>query len=150
MTSMGEPPKAYTTGTPAVLDRGAAYWAHRYVQNLAQIRYRDMIVDIRQASQALEDKGAKVVASLVAAQGRANGGATPQQIRQALLGHAADVLAATWQLADDLMVKFADGQRTTPQPDGSAVCEQLGYPEDWLRNADVNYTKGPKRLPPPA
>ena len=148
MVSMGEPPDSYTSGTPAVLDRGAAYWAHRYVQNLAQIRYSSMIVDIKRASSELEEKGAAVVASLLA--GQTKGGTTPKKIRQLLAGHASDVLAATWQLADDLMVKYADGQLTTPQPDGSVVCAQLGYPEDWLKSPEVNYTKGPKRLPPPA
>lgn len=149
MVSMGEPPKAYATGTPSRLDRGAAYWAHRYVQNLAQIRYDRMIRDIHAVSSSLESKGEAVVASLVS-HAKGNGGITPAQIRSALMGHAADVLAATWQLADDLMVRYADGQLTTPQPDGSVECAQLGYPEWWLKSKEVNYTKGPERLGPPA
>ena len=124
MVSMGEPPDSYTSGTPAVLDRGAAYWAHRYVQNLAQIRYSSMIVDIKRASSELEEKGAAVVASLLA--GQTKGGTTPKKIRQLLAGHARcprhDVAAR-----DDLMVKYVM-EAPTPL---RWVGRVLGYPEDW-------------------
>ena len=42
-------------------------------------------------------------------------------LRTALDAHASAVLGATWRLADDLMVKYADGGLTTRRPDGSYV-----------------------------
>jgi hypothetical protein len=51
----------------------------------------------------------------------------------ALVAHASEVLASTWQLADDLMVKYADGGLTLAGADGAPVSVQLGYPPAWLR-----------------
>ena len=51
-------------GYPSKLDRHAAYWAHRYLQNLAQIRYSDMIGDISAHSRRWEARGAAAVAAL--------------------------------------------------------------------------------------
>lgn len=46
--------------------------------------------------------------------------------------HAAGVLNATWSLADQLMVKFANGGLTTGlRPDGSVESVNLGYPWWW-------------------
>ena len=44
-------PPAYSLGDPSKLSRRSAYWAHRYVENLANLRWRDMIRDIRAARQ---------------------------------------------------------------------------------------------------
>ena len=145
--AMGEPPQAYTLGRQGKIERESAYWAHRYVQNLAQIRYKEMIVDIQAASTAWEAKGAALVGAIRAVNGNIR---TKRQIKQALDAHAAAVLKATWQLADDLMLKYADGGRTTPQPDYTVNCEPLGYPASWLRDKEVNFTSGPERLGPPA
>jgi len=46
-------PPSYSIGNPWKLSRRSAYWAHRYVQNLANLRWKDMIVDIRAARQEL-------------------------------------------------------------------------------------------------
>ena len=91
----------------AEIDRGSAYWAHRYVQNLAQIRYADMIREITAASAEHEHKASAMLTGL-AARGRA-GTLTRGALKKALDDHAADVLGATWKLADDLMIKYADG-----------------------------------------
>jgi hypothetical protein len=135
----GEPPQSYTVGNPAKLDRGSAYWAHRYVQNLAQLRYSEMIVDIQNASAHWERRAAHLVESI-------RSGVEPEP-KQALDAHAARVLAAAWRLADDLMVKYADGGLTTMGADGvSPRSVDLSYPSDWL--ARVGYGDG-VRYPPP-
>ena len=82
----------------AEIDRGSAYWAHRYVQNLAQIRYSSMIVDIQAASTAWEAKGAALVAQIQ----RAGGGAgAPSRMKRLLDEHSAAVLAGASALADE-------------------------------------------------
>lgn len=48
-----------------------------------------------------------------------------------------DVMLAWWQLADDLMLRYADGYCH----DCAAEPYHLGYPAWWLRA--VNYTNGP-------
>ena len=70
------------------------------------------------------------------------------RIKSTLDALAAEVLAATWQLCDDLMVKYADGGVTTAQLDGSAASKDLGYPAEWL--SAVGFAGGPPRLGLPA
>ena len=142
MVAMGEPPVQYTRGNQASLDRGSAFWAHRYVQNLVQIRYAEMIVDVEAHYLKWEQKGAALVAAL------RSDGADAAAIKSALDAHADAVLAATWQLSDDLMVKFADGGRTVAQPDGTPAAVDLGYSASWL--AQAGFADGPVRLGPPA
>jgi len=145
MVSAGEPPAPYTLGRQSYLDRGSAYWAHRYVQNLAQIRHDAMIDDIHEASGMWEGIGANIVRHLLSSPSP-----TARAIKQKLDAHADSVLAAWWQLADDLMVKYADGDLTVGRSDGSVVATPLGYPSAWLTRPDVNFTSGSARLPPPA
>ena len=64
MVAMGEPPAPYTVGSPAQLDRRSTYWAVRYLQNLAQLRYKDMIVDINRHAAHWERLGSQAVAAL--------------------------------------------------------------------------------------
>ena len=139
IVTAGEPPRSYTVGNPAKLDRSSAYWAHRYVQNLAQLRYSEMIVDIQNASAHWERRAAHLVESI-------RSGIEPMP-KQALDAHAARVLAAAWRLADELMVKYADGGLTSLGADGgSPRSVDLSYPSDWL--ARVGYGDG-VRYPPP-
>jgi len=144
MATAGAPPTPYTLGRQSRLDRGAAYWAHRYVQNLAQLHYGAMIADIAAASALWEGVGAALVQRLK----QDAPTLTVADLEQRLASHAASVLEAWWQLADDLMLKYADGDLTVAQPDGSVVSTPLGYPAEWL--GAVNFTRGPPRLPPPA
>ena len=65
-------------------------------------------------------------------------------LRTALDAHASAVLGATWRLADDLMVKYADGGLTTRRPDGSTASVDLGYPKEWLDA--VGFADGPTRV----
>jgi len=143
IVASGEPPRPYTMGRQSRLERAAAYWAHRYVQNLAQLHYDAMILDIQRASARWEAAGVALVDSL-----RSTPNLTPELIRQRLGEHAQAVLGAWWTLSDDLMVKYADGDLTTAQPDGSVVSLPMGYPAQWLQQ--VNFTHGPARLGPPA
>lgn len=144
MVSAGDPPADYTIGRQAKIDRQSGYWAVRYVQNLAQIRYSDMIQDIQAVSEQWEEKATALVSRL-----QANSGSSRASIKKALDAHAAGVRADYWQLADDLMVKYADGGLTKPLPDGSATSVNLGYPTAWLNDKAVNFRAG-ERLPDPA
>jgi len=122
MVAMGEPPAPYTVGSPAQLDRRSTYWAVRYLQNLAQLRYKDMIVDINRHAAHWERLGSQAVAAL--RRDHANG----TTIKRAIDAFAEQVLASTWQLCDELMVKYADGGLTAPPlPDSTIASHDLGY-----------------------
>eukprot|EP00966_Prymnesium_polylepis_P319523 7375970-Prymnesium_polylepis.2 len=128
MVSAGAP-LPFTVGNQAKIDRRSAYWAHRYVQNLAQLKYNAMIVDIQAASHLWEARGSALVAQIRAACSHARAlredagskdgkdqcpcegetGCCRCAIQHVLDSHATNVLAATWDLADALMVKYADG-----------------------------------------
>jgi dipeptidase len=60
----GAPPRPYTLGNPAKLQRDSAYWAHKYVQNLAQLRYERMIVDIAANAARWERRAMALVATM--------------------------------------------------------------------------------------
>jgi len=163
MVSAGAP-LPFTVGNQAKIDRRSAYWAHRYVQNLAQLKYNAMIVDIQAASHLWEARGSALVAQIRAACSHARAlredagskdgkdqcpcegetGCCRCAIQHVLDSHATNVLAATWDLADALMVKYADGGLTTMRPDGSPESNQLGYPSEWL--AKVGFHDG-ERIP---
>ena len=148
MVSMGVPPRPLTVGRQSALDRQSAYWAVRYVQNLCQIRYEDMIADVQATTRSLQVKASTLVSSLQSPTDRVN--TTPASIKQLLDRHVEEIVAAYWQLADDLMVKFADGGLTEPQADGTVTTRDLGYPSHWLNSKEVEFTEGPARLPGPA
>ena len=56
--------EAYTIGNPNVLDRSSAYWAHRIVFNVMQIKYSYMRSDVNRTALALESQSSKLVAEL--------------------------------------------------------------------------------------
>jgi len=143
-------PAPYRVGNPAVLDRGSAYWAHKYLQNIAQLRYSRMIGHIQANSRRFEQRALALVeaARSDARQAEADGAKlTPSELSSRLWklldDHASEVLAATWSLTDQLMVMYADGTLTTTNPDGSPNSVDLGYSVAYL---EANgYTRGPPR-----
>jgi len=126
MVSAESAPKPYIIGNAAKLDRGSAYWAHRYVSNIAQIKYSYMIKDIEASALALEAEASKVVAKIN------EKGCKSNEIKKLLDAHAETILSTTWELTDALMVKYADGGLTTANTDGTGTSIKIGYPTEWL------------------
>ena len=96
----------------------------------------------------LEASAVALVAALRSGDG--GGSATPAQMKKQLDAHVERLVAAYWALADDLIVKFADGGLTLAHPDGTVTATNLGYPSSWLGSDAVNFKSGPTRLPGPA
>lgn len=117
MVDAGEPPDSVKLGRPSKLERTAAWWATRYLGNMAQIRYDAMIVDIQAAAAVNEAAAFAMVKSLQT--GSAHSAAA---LKAALDKHAAAVLASQWELMDDLMVKCA-APRNTAAPRAATLCE---------------------------
>lgn len=132
-------PPMYKIGWEGELDRKASYWAHRYVANLCDLKFKFMIQDVQAGQRAMEDTGEALRRRAIdLARG---GGYTPEQMTQDVAAHGQAVLDAWWKLADTLMVKYADGWYT---PDVKHIGEGVGYPKWWLEA--VGYANGP---PPP-
>ena len=127
-------PEAYSIGNPWKLSRGSAYWAHRYVENLANLRWKDMIQDIRLAKQELMQVSQELLEELDKASTM-----PPAQVTLRLVENAKYVVQRWWLLADELMEKYADGNV-------NGVAQ--GYPAWWLKA--VGFPSGPPPVPPPS
>jgi len=124
-------PDAYTAANPSKLSRASAYWAHKYVLNLARARYSDSMKVVAAVQQALEAAAWERV--------RGDNGTGLLGARYLAARSAADaaaVLEAWWALPDQLMERFADGWLDDGAP--------MGYPDAWLKR--VGWQEGP---PPP-
>ena len=153
-------PSALNVGNASTIDRGSAWWAHRFAHNLAQLKFKHAIEDVRAAQEKWESAGFALVDELSAGSGGAAGGdgetsttyASPAALTAASEAHAAAVARAWWRLGDDLMVRCADGCVSPSMDDESGAGDALpgtavGYPAWWL-NAS-GWKDGPPPPPPP-
>jgi len=125
-------PAPYSLADPNHLSRQSAYWAHRYVFNIAKIRYDLAQQDVQKLQLEMEKEGEALVAKL----DTHSSDLTSTSRAKAYTEHAEKVMKAVWALPDIIIAKYADGYLS----DGDA----LGYPDWWLKA--VGYEHGP---PPP-
>ena len=90
------PPDGETRGWYKTMDRGSSYWAHRYIKQVALMRWNTCMEVIAERQAKWEAKGMALVA----------GGAVGEA---EAADHAAALLADWWSLVDELMVRFGDG-----------------------------------------
>ncbi len=136
---MTELPDAYSYGVQAYFNRSSAFWAHRYVLNLANLKFEYAIKDV-QAAQAEWEKKGELLRDDIDAKWKA-GSMTVAEMTNLYVQHAKDLVAAWWNLADALMFKYADGFVSEPGKIGQSV----GYPAWWLKA--VGYPGGPPKPP---
>ncbi|EDQ88830.1 uncharacterized protein MONBRDRAFT_25939 [Monosiga brevicollis MX1] len=134
-TEMAE---AYRQARAGKLNRTSAFWAFRYVENLANLRFDAMIQDINAQQRTYEAEGVALRAQLVAA--AQAGHVDVANLTTASLALTQRVVAKWWELADDLMVKYADGWVTVNLGPVDAAAPP-GYPAWWLKQ--VGYPEGP-------
>jgi len=128
-------PSPYLNMDPKKMDRSSMYWAHKYVFNLAKIKYSYAMQDIRAVQHQLERAGAKLVASLDADYD--NGVLTQLDLNSKIDAFAKDVLNEFWKLPDRILFKYADGWLNDD--------EMISYPDWWLKA--VGYEQGPPDVP---
>lgn len=136
LASASSVPDSYSYGHQKTFNRTTAFWAHRYVLNLAQMKFGYIIEDIKLAQtaqehylvQKLEEATAAVKARAVSVYDAAKD----------LKFRATEVVAAWWKLADDLMFKYADGFVS----DESRFGKSVGYPKWWLDEVGYSKTEG--------
>ena len=150
-------PPSLTVGNATEVDRSSQWWAHRYVHNLAQLKYSYASKDVKALQDEWEAKGEALVAEMDAAY-RPGGGASDgedkdkegglsrDQLTALVTAHAEAVKEAWWRLADTLMVQYADGFLSMPGQKGGPGAP-VGYPAWWLKK--VGWREGPPPPPQP-
>jgi dipeptidase len=125
-------PPSYRIADPNMLNRNSAYWAHKYIFNVAKIKYKYAMQDVAALQTELESDGLALVASLDA-QGVLDAGRLDEAYRL----HADRVLQGFWALADTIIERYADGYLDDKT--------SIGYPDWWLDS--VGYKNGPPAVP---
>jgi dipeptidase len=138
-TAMLDVPESYRVGNQMTLDRSAAYWAFRFVENWANLKFSYAIKDIAAEQIRLEGQSMKVQQEILQS---ASQGMSYRDVQEKLSINTASVLENWWRLLDFLVVKYADGYVT--EPDTGKIGQSVGYPAWWLTK--VGYESGP---PPP-
>ena len=140
-------PPGVTTNAVGSVGRGVAGWqAARFVFNTCQLRFADMITHVAAAQEKWEGAGRNLTARNAA--DWVSGAAGIAEVAKRTSAHATAVVAAWWELADSLMLAYADGYCNGC----GRGPRHLGYPRWWLASKEVNYTGGPPPalpVPPP-
>jgi len=136
---MTEVPRMYMNANPDPegLSRDSAYWAHRYVFNVAKIMYNHAMKNVTAVQQELETAAVQLVSN-IDAQIDAGGSVDAAQLTKAYTEHAERVLSAFWALPDLIVAHYSNGW--------NADKANVGYPDWWLKA--VGYEQGPATIPP--
>ncbi|KAJ9464606.1 hypothetical protein DIPPA_58035 [Diplonema papillatum] len=124
-------PLAYNSST-STLDRTKAFWVHRILLNIAQIKYSYMIVDIKE-TQAMAETASRMLQQKTDQEFLAHRNLTA--VSEAFLRNANSVVQTFANLSDSLIQKYPDGYCNGC---GHNLSHVLGYPQWWL--SDVNYS----------
>lgn len=125
-------PESFATGSLQEFSWDSAWWVFNFVANYANLRWRDMIVDIQTVQRELEE-GFLAQAPAVERTAVALLEDDPALARRYLTDYSVrqgERTVERWrELGEALMVKYNDGyvkdERGRPQ--------ETGYPEPWLR-----------------
>lgn len=130
---------AATLGFQSTLNKGAQYWAQRYLATMVQTKFSYMIDDVHALQSKVHNMSLAVQAECDKLK------ANDPTITTKYNANAEAVLALTWKLIDDLHFKYADGWLNEVKPDGSFESSRTPYPDWWFKA--VNYTNGPPPCP---
>ena len=87
-------PASLCSGWYKALDRGSAYWAHRYVKQTALMRWDTCMTVIKERQEEWESKGAALIDGA---------GSAKQSVSDTLEKHAAALMDEWWGLCDELV-----------------------------------------------
>merc|ERR1712232_169434 len=137
--TLSQSPLSDRRGCPDKWDLTTMTTVVKKVGTVARTRFVDMIKDIRKAQDEWEGKGVALIANVTAQ--FLNDHDLPA-MEKTVLAHA-DAAAMAWnELAEYLLMKYANGYLDTP----AGNYEALGYPLKWLD--EVGYKDGPPNPPP--
>jgi dipeptidase len=146
MAGMLTSPDCLAYGWQGVYNLTTSYWAHRVVENLAQIKFNYIIEDIRQLQNSLESDSQTLIDTL--SKKYANSELSQDElfkITKVLSANAQRAVISFIELFHSILFKYADGNINAWNKDtGIFTSYSTGYPSWWLES--VGYTEGP----PPA
>lgn len=116
-------PYTHTHGVQAIQDLDTAFYAIRYVFNIAQFKFQYLIADIKAAQLEWEKRGTDAVN-----RADALGDQDRTRITEIFETHARDATAGWWKLFHTLMFKYADGFVNTVNANGAFSPTGVGYP----------------------
>ncbi len=125
-------PPSYTTGTMKQFSWKSAWWVFNFVANFANIRYNDMIEDIKAVQDDIESHliGLQPAIEKTAAHlAKENPDLLERYLTDFSVSHAEQVVSRWRELAEFLITKYNDGY-----VDDESGEVQRGYPREWLQD----------------
>jgi dipeptidase len=113
----------------------SAFWAHRNVGNVAQIKFNDMVVDVSAEQVRLEHSGADIL--------DVDADADSTFVARQLFDHAAQIVQDAHALMFTLLFRYADGYTNQWTEGGNFVSTSEGYPAWFLGSVGVGWRAGP-------
>ncbi len=114
-------------------DMDCAWWAFNFVANFATIKYSYMMQDLQELRAKLEGAAFEQIAK----DSQKRESPNLEDLTTYCSDNAERVRKAWWKLANQLIVKYNDGCRTS----SSSPMQKIDYPEPWLRK--TGYYQGP-------
>jgi len=119
-------PLGYTSNTMNHLDRGlSAFWAHKYLYNIIELKSNYMVDDVRQVQKMREIHVSLALQKTLDETYVSNG--DMDYVENQYNSNAMETVTLFWKLSDDLMIKYADGFCN-----GGCEPHRLGYPQYWI------------------
>ena len=129
-------------------DMDTSFWAHRYVFNLAQLKFKPIFEDIRSLQGQREAASVAIIQGITDRYRAVGDGEISADERAALTDllteNVNEVRDEFVKLFHELMFKYADGYLNEWGPGGFSSVP-TGYPQWWLKA--VGYTEGPRAVP---
>ena len=129
---MDEVPEVLKWGWQGVYNMSTAYWIHRVILNVAQIKFDYMIEDIRHLQSSLESKSIQLLDEIVQT--------NDADFSDKVLKNAQEALISSKELIHYLLFTYADGYVNYWKED-TFHSQAVGYPAWWLEA--VGYPNGP-------
>ncbi len=130
-------PSSYQVCNTAEFSRESAWWAMNFVADWAAIKYSYIRRDIMDMQDLIELREVRSVESLSDQAESMEADAARDLLTGWCTGNADSVVAAWWDLSDDLIVKYDDGYVNSP----GHMAHEVGYPERWI--VTTEWVNGP-------
>ena len=122
-------PEPFATGDINSYSRGSAWWAFNFAANFANVRYRDMVADIRRVQSELEQLFILQQQTVEQKALTLNDGERLKFLTE-YSNEMGKLVHERWlQLGDYLVMKYNDGY----VKDSSFKIQTVGYPDEWLK-----------------
>ena len=140
-SGVSDVPKSFTIGKYTEYDDDSMWWTFNFVANYINLRYMDMIKDLKAEQKKLEDKVFtkinKVEKKAIEKLEEGKKSSACEELTEFCIKNAKQVHKAWEKLFARLIVKYNDGYLI--KKDGTV--DKAGYPEEWLKQ--VGYENGP-------